>query len=94
MLSAFRWFLFLDFAQSYQRSNPLFSRRDLDLLSQGYLMLPVNIIARFSSLVGMIAMQYSLFAAIFVAAGISLPRDWPEIYGRWSDAYTVRRFWG
>lgn len=66
----------------------------MDLLSQGYLMLPVNIVARFSSLIGMIAMQYSLFAAIFVAAGISLPRDWPEIYGCWSDAYTVRRFWG
>ena len=66
----------------------------MDLSSQGYLMLPVNIVARFSSLVGMIAMQYSLVAAIFVAAGISQPRDWPEVYGHWSDAYTVRRFWG
>ncbi|KAH9915716.1 membrane bound O-acyl transferase family-domain-containing protein [Fomitopsis serialis] len=93
-LSAFRWFLFVDLAQSYQRSNQLFSRRDMDLSSQGYLMLPINIVARFGSLVGMIAMQYSLLAAICVALGISLPRDWPGVYGRWSDSYTVRRFWG
>ncbi|TFY61677.1 hypothetical protein EVJ58_g4372 [Rhodofomes roseus] len=31
---------------------------------------------------------------MFVALGFSLPRDWPEVYGRWSDSYTVRRFWG
>ncbi|KZT63295.1 hypothetical protein DAEQUDRAFT_641339, partial [Daedalea quercina L-15889] len=94
LLSAFRWFLFLDITQSYQRSNPLFSRRDMDLSSQGYLMLPINTVARFGSLVGMIGMQYALLAALFVALGISLPRDWPEVYGRWSDSYTIRRFWG
>ena len=66
----------------------------MNLWSQGYLMLPINIVARFSSLVGMIAMHYSLLAAIFVAVGFSQPCDWPEVYGRWSDAYTVRRFWG
>ena len=58
LMSAFRWFLFLDPAQTYQRLNPVFTRRDMDLWSQGYLMLPVNIVARFSSLVGMLAMQY------------------------------------
>ena len=84
----------LDIAKWYQRANPLFSRREMDLWAQGYLMLPINIIARFSSLVGMIAMQYSLLAALSVAPGFSLPRDWPEVYGRWSDSYTVRRFWG
>lgn len=72
----------------------MFTRKDMDLWSQGCLMLPVNIVARFGSLVGTIAMQYSLLAATFVALGISPPRDWPELYGRWSDAYTVRRFWG
>ena len=74
--------------------NPLFSRREMDLWAQGYLMLPINIIARFSSLVGNIALQYSLLAATFVALGISPPADWPNVYGCWSDSYTVRRFWG
>ncbi|TFY61676.1 hypothetical protein EVJ58_g4371 [Rhodofomes roseus] len=92
--SAFRWFLFLDLAQSYQRSNLLFSRGNMVLLSQGHSLPTASILARLCSLVGMIAMQYSLLAAIFVAFGFSLPRDWPDIYGRWSDTYTVRRFWG
>ena len=38
LLSAF---LFIDLAQTYRRSNPLFLRWDVDLWSQGYLMLPV-----------------------------------------------------
>ncbi|KZT63106.1 hypothetical protein DAEQUDRAFT_229749 [Daedalea quercina L-15889] len=94
LLSAFRWFLFFDIGQSYQRSIPMFSRPDVDLRSQGCLMLLINIVAHFSGVVGSIAMQYSLLAATLVAFGISLPRDWPDIYGRWSDSYTVRRFWG
>ncbi|CCM05391.1 uncharacterized protein FIBRA_07607 [Fibroporia radiculosa] len=39
-------------------------------------------------------MQYCLLAAISVAVGWSLPREWPNVYGQWSDAFTVRRFWG
>lgn len=59
-----------------------------------YLMSPVFIVARFSSLVGVIALEHSIGAAVTVALGIWQPRDWPSIYGQWSDSYTVRRFWG
>ncbi|KAH9915213.1 uncharacterized protein B0H18DRAFT_1042173 [Fomitopsis serialis] len=90
LLSAFRCFLFIDLAQVYQRSNPLFSRQDMDLRSQGLFMLPLNIVARFGSVVAMIAMEYSLLAATCVALGVSSPRHWPDIYGKWSDSYTVR----
>ena len=57
-------------------------------------MLPFNIDLRFGNVIGMIALQYSLLAAVSVVSGFSQPRDWPEIYGRWADVYTVRRFWG
>ena len=26
--------------------------------------------------------------------GVGQPEDWPDMFGDWSDAYTVRRFWG
>ena len=66
----------------------------MDLWPQGYPMLPFNIDVRFGSVVGQIALHYSLLATVLVVTGLSQPRDWPEIYGRWADVYTVRRFWG
>jgi hypothetical protein len=31
---------------------------------------------------------------ICVGSGLSEPTVWPHLFGKWSDAYTVRRFWG
>jgi len=31
---------------------------------------------------------------VSVGSGWSKPDMWPDIFGKWSDAYTVRRFWG
>ena len=84
----------MDIVQTYQRTSQLFSRRGMDLWPQGHLMLPVSIDVRFGSVIGMVTIQYSLFATVLVVTGLSQPRDWPEIYGRWADVYTVRRFWG
>ena len=39
-------------------------------------------------------MQYDIFALVAVAAGISQPDDWPSLFGKVSDATSVRQFWG
>ncbi|KAH9922491.1 membrane bound O-acyl transferase family-domain-containing protein [Fomitopsis serialis] len=93
---AIYWYMLLDIFQNYEQRNPLFSLRgeDVSVSSQGYLLRPVNIFVRVASVAGSIAMQHALLAAAMVAFDLSLPRDWPDIYGRWSDAYTVRRLWG
>jgi hypothetical protein len=36
---------------------------------------------------------YRIFSALTVLAGLYFPADWPPLFGRWEDAYTVRRFW-
>ena len=33
-------------------------------------------------------------ALVCVVLGRSSPTLWPALWGRWSDAYTIRRFWG
>lgn len=38
--------------------------------------------------------RYRLVSFIIVGLGINSPRDWPPLFGRMSDAYTLRRFWG
>lgn len=95
--SALYWYIALDIVQCYQRRNPMFSRPGTlwpTVSSQGYLLKPVNVFSRAVGVAGGIALGYFLLSAAMVAIGFSLPRDWPDIYGKWSDSYTIRRFWG
>ncbi|KAI0926545.1 hypothetical protein AcW1_002493 [Taiwanofungus camphoratus] len=97
LLRVSRYVFLLDAAATYQRNNPLFSLRGENALSvgaQGYVWRCVNILARFSMPFGMMDMRYSLLSVVLVTLGLSEPKDWPDLYGSWADAYTVRRFWG
>lgn len=39
-------------------------------------------------------LSYSVMSFIAVASFLWTPADWPDLFGSWSDAYTVRRLWG
>ncbi|PVH88078.1 hypothetical protein DL98DRAFT_648963 [Cadophora sp. DSE1049] len=39
-------------------------------------------------------MQYSIFSALTVAAGLYSPEDWPPVMGKLIDVCTVRDLWG
>jgi len=41
-----------------------------------------------------VGIVYNAFALICVGLGNSSPTLWPDSWGRWGDAYTVRRLWG
>lgn len=41
-----------------------------------------------------INIPYETVSLISVALGLSKPSVWPVTFGRWRDAYTIRRFWG
>jgi hypothetical protein len=97
VLKAARSYLLFDIAQSYIHFNPLFGITGPDALpitAQGYILSCANIFAWLGSAYWTLSMQYSLLAAICVAVRISNPKDWPDVFGAWSDSFTVRRFWG
>ena len=48
-----------------------------------------------------LVMTYSVLKVYYVSASLvavalhtSRPEDWPDLFGSWKDAYTVRRLWG
>lgn len=41
-----------------------------------------------------IKLSYSVLSFVVVALFLWAPADWPDLFGDWSDAYTVRRLWG
>lgn len=89
--------LLVDIAQTYKRVNPLFRFIGDDALSlgaQGYLLRCANILAYMAVSYGMLNIQYYVMGIIGVASGFWEPAQWPDAFGPWSDAYTIRRFWG
>ena len=41
-----------------------------------------------------ISTTHNVGALVCVGLGHSSPTLWPDIWGNWADAYTVRKFWG
>lgn len=41
-----------------------------------------------------ISALHNIVALVFVGLGLSSPTVWPDMWGRWRDAYTVRKLWG
>lgn len=41
-----------------------------------------------------IYVQYTLLSIVCVMSGFSEPKRWPDLFGKWRDAYTIRRIWG
>ncbi|KAI0634095.1 membrane bound O-acyl transferase family-domain-containing protein [Trametes polyzona] len=39
-------------------------------------------------------LSYVVVATVSMATFLWEPEDWPEVFGNWSEAYTVRRLWG
>ncbi|EPQ55828.1 hypothetical protein GLOTRDRAFT_105750 [Gloeophyllum trabeum ATCC 11539] len=91
------FFLLVDLAQTYVKSNPYYTDPTpytSPFTSQGYTGRVVNIVAWMTLPYGTMNMNYAALSAVCVALGLSEPRYWPDLFGAWSDSYTVRRFWG
>lgn len=41
-----------------------------------------------------LTMPYICMSAVSVALGLTEPKEWPAMFGSWSEAYTIGRFWG
>ncbi|KIM90059.1 hypothetical protein PILCRDRAFT_812871 [Piloderma croceum F 1598] len=94
-----RYIFILDGAQCYMHLNPLFSRSlsgsgALPITAQGYVFSCANIIAYMGRIYCSFQLQYSLLSVLCVAIGFYEAKDFPPVFGRWRDAYTLRRFWG
>ncbi|KAI6035007.1 hypothetical protein F5J12DRAFT_932230 [Pisolithus orientalis] len=89
----FAYYLLFETAHLYIRCNPVFSSEE-PLFSQGYFLGWLNTVAIPGSVYAGLNWTYSLSAVILVGSSLHEPRSWPVPFGKWKDAYTIRRFWG
>ncbi|KAI6100281.1 hypothetical protein F5141DRAFT_1009777 [Pisolithus sp. B1] len=89
----FVYYLLFEAVQLYMRCNLIFLSEE-PLLSQGYFLGWLNIMAIPWRICTSLNWTYSLVATIAVGSTLHEPRLWPAPFGKWKDAYTIRRFWG
>ncbi|KAJ3747092.1 hypothetical protein DFH05DRAFT_1521426 [Lentinula detonsa] len=96
ILQVVKFYILMDIAQSYIRLNTLFTNPppNASITSQGWLLQMISGAAWMTTPYAGMSMQYCLFAVASVGLGFSNPEDWPDTYGTWKHAYTVRNFWG
>ena len=91
------WYLFVtDVAQTYISTNPLFSLSGdaaRSMRSQGPVLIVFNVAAYMALSYCTLNIYYDAIALLAVVFGLSESKDWPVAFGKWRDAYTVRRFW-
>ncbi|KAI6119574.1 membrane bound O-acyl transferase family-domain-containing protein [Pisolithus croceorrhizus] len=95
--SRLRWllsyYLFWDAATLYMRCNPaLFS--GASFTSQGYIMQCLNVAVAFCQYYAILACIHCAAAVLAVVVNLNEPQAWPQLFGHWKDAYTIRKFWG
>ncbi|KAH9939628.1 membrane bound O-acyl transferase family-domain-containing protein [Epithele typhae] len=81
--------LVLDVAQSHLLANaPVYTAPDPPrptlLITWAFLLCSYSVIKLF----------YTVASLVAVTLGLSAPEDWPDLFGHWRDAYTLRRLWG
>ncbi|KAI0331707.1 hypothetical protein GY45DRAFT_555847 [Cubamyces sp. BRFM 1775] len=91
--------LYFDFAQSYLRLQPLFPLLGTEKFPGGWRGAVMRFLlynAWYLSAYSTIKLLYLTVSLIPVATGLfnGNPEDWRPPFGNWSDAYTIRRFWG
>jgi len=74
--------------------NPSFRRTAQPFAEQTLLWRSWCILQFMAMTVPGLTMMYLSLAVASVALGLSEPADWPDLIGKFGDAYTVRRFWG
>ncbi|KAJ3824874.1 membrane bound O-acyl transferase family-domain-containing protein [Lentinula raphanica] len=87
-------YLVADIANLALRSHPGFLPDGPSIADVGSLMRYINVLLFAVSSYYALQSQYKVCSIVATALGLSRPESWPDIMGKWSDAYTVRRLWG
>lgn len=95
--SRLRWlfshYLLLEAATLYTRCNPVFLSK-ASVASQGYILQCLNVAAIPCQLYAVLTCIHCTLAVLAVGANLDEPQTWPQPFGHWKNAYTVRKFWG
>ncbi|KIY73816.1 hypothetical protein CYLTODRAFT_484965 [Cylindrobasidium torrendii FP15055 ss-10] len=86
--------LLLDVASIYNRSSPALTATGTSLHTFPLFWQCCDLISYALTYRTGIAVLHTAHSMVSVYFKLSAPQDWVPAFGAWSDAYTLRRFWG
>ncbi|KAA1470703.1 hypothetical protein DENSPDRAFT_818409 [Dentipellis sp. KUC8613] len=93
-LTALQYFVILDVVHYWILHTPQFVRDGVSLTTGGPAIRVLNTALHAIHIWSYMSFGYTAASVVAVALGVTDQSAWPAIYGKWSDAYTLRRFWG
>ena len=93
LLRIAKYTIIFDVVRVLSFSNPYFQKGGLSLTDAG-LLWRSTVLAHVVTTYAGLARLYTICSIVSVGVGLTLPGDWPPLFGYLGDAYTVRRSWG
>ena len=93
LLRIAKYTIIFDVVRVLSYSNPYFQKGGLSLTDAG-LLWRSTVLAHVITTYAGLARLYTICSIVTVGVGLTLPGDWPPLFGYLGDAYTIRRSWG
>ncbi|KAF5390808.1 hypothetical protein D9757_004427 [Collybiopsis confluens] len=89
-------FLLLDSSKYLINTTPFFTNPDptISMRSQSYVLQAYYALLWFTIPYASLKGHYSIVAFVAVFSGYSTQEDWPNLFGSWGDAWSVKNVWG
>jgi hypothetical protein len=93
LLRTVKYIIIFDVIRVLSYSNPYFQKGGPSL-TDARLLWRVTVLAQVITTYVSMARVYTIYSIVSVGLGLTVPGDWPPLFGYLGDAYTVRRSWG
>ena len=93
LLRTAKYIIIFDVVRVLSYSNPYFQKGGPSLTDAG-LLWRSTVLALVITTYASLARIYTIYSIVSVGLGLTVPGDWPPLFGYLGDAYTVRRSWG
>ncbi|KAF9024034.1 hypothetical protein BDZ89DRAFT_142049 [Hymenopellis radicata] len=88
------WMIVWDLATMYGRQCPAFAKEGISFRERPWFWRTVDMFVWVLMPMANANISVAVFSVVSVTMKLSRPEDWTSSIGKWSDAYTLRRFWG
>jgi len=93
LLHTAKYTIIFDVVRVLSYSNPYLQKGGPFLTDAG-LLWRSTVLAQVITTYASMARIYTIYSIVSVGLGLTVPGDWPPLFGYLGDAYTIRRSWG
>ncbi|OAX42187.1 hypothetical protein K503DRAFT_734179 [Rhizopogon vinicolor AM-OR11-026] len=94
LMSAAKYYVWFDFGLFYMKHNPVFTSPAAFVSQTKFIHRALDCSVYMATNYCMVNIILASTTALMVSCTSAEPSSFPHVFGKWEDAYTIRRFWG